>query len=33
VLTNHLQDRPGTPTHDALDQVLQLFRDKLLLNA
>lgn len=30
VLTNHLDDRPGTPTRDALDQVLDLFRSKLL---
>ena len=30
VLTEHLQDEPGTPTRDALDQVLGLFRDKLL---
>ena len=32
VLTNHLDDRPGTPTRDALDKVLALFRDKLLTN-
>jgi dienelactone hydrolase len=30
VLTLHLQDKPGTPTRDALDQVLNLFRKKLL---
>ncbi|GAC1313541.1 MAG: dienelactone hydrolase family protein [Acidimicrobiales bacterium] len=30
VVTEHLQDRDGTPTRAALDQVLQLFRDKLL---
>jgi len=30
VLTNHLDDRPGTPTRDALDKVLDLFRSKLL---
>ena len=30
VVTEHLQDREGTPTRAALDQVLQLFRDKLL---
>jgi dienelactone hydrolase len=33
VLTNHLDDRPGTPTRDALDQVLDLFRSKLLTNS
>jgi dienelactone hydrolase len=33
VLTNHLQDREGTPTRQALDRVLDLFRDKLLVNA
>jgi dienelactone hydrolase len=32
VLTEHLQDEPGTPTRDALDKVLALFRDKLLTN-
>ena len=32
VLTNHLVDEPGTPTRDALDKVLALFRDKLLTN-
>ena len=30
VLTNHLVDEPGTPTRDALDKVLALFREKLL---
>ena len=30
VLTNHLDDREGTPTRQALDQVLDLFRSKLL---
>ena len=30
VLTNHLVDEPGTPTRDALDKVLDLFRSKLL---
>ena len=30
VLTEDLQDTPGTPTRDALDQVLELFRVKLL---
>ena len=30
VLTEHLQDRPGTPTRAALDQVLELFRIKLI---
>ena len=29
VLTEHLQDRPGTPTRDALDQTLTFFRQKL----
>ena len=31
VLTEHLIDEPGQPTRDALDQVLDLFRKKLLL--
>jgi dienelactone hydrolase len=31
VLTEHLDDRPGTPTRDALDQVLELFRTRLLV--
>jgi dienelactone hydrolase len=30
VLTGHLVDAPGEPTRDALDQVLDLFRRKLL---
>jgi dienelactone hydrolase len=30
VLTENLVDRPGHPTRDALDQVLALFRDRLL---
>jgi dienelactone hydrolase len=30
VLTEHLVDEPGHPTHDALQQVLDLFRTKLL---
>jgi dienelactone hydrolase len=30
VLTEHLVDEPGQPTHDALQQVLDLFRRKLL---
>jgi dienelactone hydrolase len=30
VVTNHLQDREGTPTREALDKVLDLFRQKLL---
>ncbi len=30
VLTEHLDDRPGTPTREALDQVLDLFRTRLL---
>jgi len=30
VLTEHLDDKPGTPTRQALDQVLDLFRSKLL---
>ncbi len=31
VLTEHLIDVPGEPTRDALDQVLELFRTRLLL--
>jgi dienelactone hydrolase len=31
VLTEHLVDEPGHPTSAALDQVLQLFRDRLVL--
>ena len=30
VLTDHLVDAPGEPTRDALDQVLDLFRSRLL---
>ena len=30
VLTEDLDDRPGTPTRDALDQVLEFFRTRLL---
>lgn len=30
VLTEHLVDEPGQPTHDALHQVLDFFRDRLL---
>jgi len=30
VLTEDLQDEPGTPTRDGLDQVLDMFRAKLL---
>ena len=30
VLTEHLQDEPGTPTRQALDQVLDFFKDKLV---
>lgn len=30
VLTEHLIDEPGQPTHDALEQVLDLFRTRLL---
>jgi dienelactone hydrolase len=29
VLTEDLDDRPGTPTRDALDQVLEFFKDRL----
>jgi len=31
VLTEHLIDESGQPTHDALDQVLELYRSKLLV--
>lgn len=31
VLTEHLDDRPGTPTRAALDQVLEFFRERLAL--
>ena len=30
VLTEHLDDRPGTPTREALDQVLEFFRSRLV---
>ncbi|HEU5027010.1 MAG TPA: hypothetical protein VFV01_18980 [Spirillospora sp.] len=30
VLTEHLIDEPGQPTRDALEQVLELFRSRLL---
>ena len=30
VLTEHLDDEPGHPTRDALDKVLDLFRERLL---
>jgi hypothetical protein len=30
VLTEHLVDEPGHPTRDALEQVLELFRSRLL---
>lgn len=33
VLTEHLIDEPGQPTRAALDQVLDLFRDRLLVTA
>ena len=33
VLTEHLIDRPGEPTRDALDRVLDLFRSRLLTDA
>jgi dienelactone hydrolase len=33
VLTEHLQDREGTPTRDALDRVLELFRARLVEQA
>ena len=31
VLTEHLVDEPGHPTRDALEQVLDLFRTRLLV--
>jgi hypothetical protein len=31
VLTEHLVDEPGHPTRDALEQVLELFRSRLLV--
>ena len=30
VLTEHLDDRPGTPTRAALDKVLDFFRQRLV---
>ena len=30
MVTEHLVDEPGHPTRDALDQVLDFFRDRLL---
>lgn len=33
VLTEHLQDSEGTPTRDALDRVLELFRSRLVASA
>ncbi len=30
VLTEHLVDEPGQPTHDALEQVLAFFRERLI---
>ena len=30
VLTEHLVDEPGNPTHDALNQVLEFFRERLV---
>jgi hypothetical protein len=33
VLTEHLIDEPGQPTRAALDQVLELFRSRLLTDA
>ena len=33
VLTEHLIDREGSPTRAALDQVLELFRNRLLVAA
>jgi dienelactone hydrolase len=33
VLTEHLQDKPGTPTREALDQVLEFFRKRLVTSA
>lgn len=30
VVTEHLVDEPGHPTHDALNQVLEFFRERLL---
>jgi dienelactone hydrolase len=33
VLTEHLDDRPGTPTREALDKVLEFFEQRLLQSA
>jgi len=33
VVTEHLVDEPGHPTREALDQVLDFFRDRLLVTA
>jgi dienelactone hydrolase len=33
VLTEHYKDDPGSPTREALDQVLDFFRDRLLVAA
>jgi len=33
VLTEHLDDRDGTPTRQALDQVLDFFADRLQVTA
>jgi hypothetical protein len=33
VLTEHLLDQPGTPTREALDQVLDFFCDRLGVKA
>ena len=33
VVTEHLVDTPGEPTRAALDQVLELFRTRLLVTA
>ena len=33
VLTTHLVDREGEPTREALDEVLDLFRERLLVGA
>lgn len=33
VVTEHLVDEPGHPTHDALEQVLEFFRSRLLTEA
>ena len=33
VLTEHLVDEPGHPTHDALNQVLDFLRQRLIVDA